>query len=182
MLVIGMDPSMSNWGYALCDLNLDTLTYQVLELETVRTEKIGVKSVRVSSDDLRRARTLSAALKRWAAHAKIAFVEVPHGAQSARGMVSNAMVIGLLASLEIPIVELRESDLKLATLGRKTGTKREAIEWGLANHPEAPWPRTRGRVPDSAEHVADAVAAVQAGIVSAEFANVLAVLRYAQAS
>lgn len=179
--VIGMDPSMSNWGYCRAQINVKTLKVTVEKIWTVTTEKgKAKKQVRVSSDDIDRARTLVEALETACEDAQIAFVEVPHGSQSANGMKSYAMCIGVLAQCKIPMVQLSEMDLKTRTTGKKAATKREGIEWASTQHPKAGWPMRNGEVQANAEHMADAVAAIHAGLVDEQFKSALTILRYIQ--
>ena len=58
--VVGVDPSMSNFGLAIGTLDLDTDKLEIHGLELVETKAGGTKkNVRVNSDDLRRAKELS---------------------------------------------------------------------------------------------------------------------------
>ncbi len=53
--VVGVDPSMSNFGLAIGTLDLDTDKLEIHGLELVETKAGGTKkTVRVNSDDLRR--------------------------------------------------------------------------------------------------------------------------------
>lgn len=58
----------------------------------------------------------------------------------------------------------------MATVGSKTASKQEMIEWAMHHHPEANWPmKTRNKalsvITGSAEHMADAIAAIHAGLL-----------------
>ncbi len=57
--VVGVDPSMSNFGLAIGTLDLDTDKLEIHGLELVETKAGGTKkTVRVNSDDLRRAKEI----------------------------------------------------------------------------------------------------------------------------
>lgn len=57
--VVGVDPSMSNFGLAIGTLDLDTDKLEIHGLELVETKAGGTKkNVRVNSDDLRRAKEI----------------------------------------------------------------------------------------------------------------------------
>lgn len=179
MKVLGMDPSMTHWGYALGDLNLDTLEISVAKIWTTITQKGQAgKSVRVSADDLDRARTLAMALTPALKNVDMVFVEMPHGSQSAASQKSRAMVIGLLGTIDCPLVQLSEQELKIGTLGKKAATKQEMIDWAYAQHPHAGWKLRGGKPQANCEHEADAVGALHAGIKTDQFKQALAVLRY----
>lgn len=177
--VIGMDPSMSNWGFARATVNIKTLEVQVEKIWTQRTEKTkSRKQVRVSSDDLERARTLADALKEACQGAHIAMVELPHGSQSASGMKSYGICLGVLAQCELPLIQMSEQDLKLRTVGKKTATKAETIAWAFERQPNAGWKLRNGTPQMNCEHEADAVAAIHAGLQDEQFQGALTMLRY----
>lgn len=179
--VLGMDPSMRNWGYCLATIDLKTLKVTVEKIWTQRTEKGSAKKkVRVSSDDLETARALAEALEEATAKAQIAFVEVPHGSQSASGMKSYGMCLGVLAQCRLPMVQLTENDLKTRSVGKRTATKRDMIEWAAEKNPEANWPMRKGEVQANAEHMADATIAIHAGIQDEQFRSALAIIRHLQ--
>ena len=57
MKVLGIDPALSNFGYAIADLDLETDTFHVSRVHLCTTEKAKKKAgIRVNSDDLERAR------------------------------------------------------------------------------------------------------------------------------
>lgn len=168
--VLGVDPSMSNLGMSLCDLNLDTLEITVKELSLIKTETGKDKRVRKNSDDIERAKLLYKGFMEYANQVKLCFAEVPHGSQSARAMTSYGMCAMLLAACPVPVFELTERELKLATTGNPKSSKADMIDWVVERHIEGKWPRRGNRiVMGSAEHLCDATAAVHAGITTDEF-------------
>lgn len=181
--VAGLDPSMSNWGFAIADLDLDTLEISDIQLTLIETAPSKEKQLRKNSCDLERSRTLYKAIQDKTKDVAISFVEVPHGSQSARAMASYGMCMGLLASIQsYSMIQLSEAQLKIATLGRKTGTKEEAITWAINQHPEANWLRKKDTILKKNEHLADALAAIYAGMKSDDFKNALAILRFSRES
>lgn len=180
--VAGLDPSLKNFGMALMHIDLIAQKLKVDRLILSETEKMANKVVRQNSDDLRRA-TESCRLyhKEIAGHGcKFLFSEVPTGAQSARAMLSNGIVIGLLASCPIPLIQVQPSETKLATVGTKTASKAEMVEWAVENYPDAPWitHKHKGQmvIGQKNEHLADAVAVAHAGIKTDQFQQVRAML------
>jgi hypothetical protein len=177
--VLGMDPSMSHWGFTRATLNVKTMNVTVDKIWTVHTEKTKArKQIRVSSDDLERSRALCDALEEASQGVQIAFVEIPHGSQSASGMKSYAMCLGVLGNMKVPLVQLTEQEVKLGTLGKKSATKRESIEWASKAHPKAGWPMRQGQVQANAEHMADAILTIHSGIKNDQFRSALEILRY----
>ncbi len=179
--VIGFDPSMSNWGIAEAFYNTSTGVITVEKLSTISPVVDTYKTVRKNNQDIDRARQLSDAAIAACKGAVAVFVEVPVGSQTARAAVSYGLCIGILGALQqqgISFFELTAKEVKLAGAGSVTATKKEMIQWAVAAHPEAPWPyHTRAGkqlVTESmAEHQADAVAAIHAGIASQPFKQLL---------
>lgn len=180
--VLGMDPSLANWGFAKGTLNLKTMELTIDSMWTARTgpPKGKKKGVRVSSIDLERSRALNEALEEACRGVQIAFAEIPHGSQSASGMKGYGVCIGTLGSCKVPLIELSENDCKMRTVGKKSATKRELITWAFERHPEAPWDMREGQPQANNEHMADAINAIHAGLVDAQFRSALAIVKYMQ--
>jgi hypothetical protein len=185
--VVGFDPAMSNWGIAkgVYDMGTGQLTLQDVSV-TSPVRPTG-KLVRQNSSDLEAARQLAQDALIAAQGAQAIFVEVPVGSQSARAMASYGICVGILGTLRacgIPFFEVTPLEVKLIAVGKRTATKREMIDWAVARYPSAPWPRyTRNGVQliaeSHAEHMADATAAICAGIASNPFQQMLPVLAQA---
>ena len=154
-LIGGFDPSMSNFGMVKGTYDGSFL---VSEVSLVQTKPSKVKQVRKNSSDLDRARELYLAMQEFFSDVDVICVEIPHGSQSARAMASYGICIGLLASLDKPLIQISATENKKAALGKPNGTKEEMIEWGKATHPEAPWFNVKSKD----EHIADAMSAVHA--------------------
>lgn len=183
--VVGFDPSLRNWGIARALLlppnqhNGYQLT--VDHLDVIRAVVNKGKQVRQNSQDLDVAEQLTKAAVAAAQGAQAIFVEVPVGSQSARAMTSYGLCVGVLGALRaqgIPFFEVNPEEVKLATSGKKTATKADMIAWAMAKHPEAAWPMQTKKgitsvVKGSAEHMADAVAAIYAGLLSKSFQQAL---------
>ena len=172
--IVGLDPSMSNFGMVeanLCPTSGVLSNVNLFLCENPPEPKN--KQVRQNSMDLERARKLYEALTQTVKGADLVFVEIPVGSQSARAMASYGMCIGLLASIDIPLIQVTPSEVKLAGAGTKTATKAEMIQWATNKHPEANWltAKTKGvtRFVDKNEHLADALAAIYAGMRTDEF-------------
>jgi Holliday junction resolvasome RuvABC endonuclease subunit len=178
--VIGMDPSLSNWGIAYAALDMQTLEFKVDDLELIQTEpekdKKLKKVVRKNSEDLERAILLQRGMAKACERAVIAFAEVPVGSQSSRAMASYGVCVGVLAACSIPLVQVTPNEVKIAACGSRTATKHEMIEWAVTHQASAPWLRRSGRMVDKNEHLADAVAAIKAGIETDDFQRLVAVL------
>lgn len=179
--VAGLDGSKRNFGIAIIDIDVDTLEMEVVDLVLIKTEKDQTKQVRKSSDNLARAQEIAIGLDAKLDSVSSAFVEVPSGGKSYEAVLGFGIVIGLYASLKVPVIEVSPSETKKAAVGTRTASKQEMIDWAVAKFPAAPW-RTRklygAIVPtNDNEHLADAVAIVHAGINTPAFKQTIAILK-----
>lgn len=176
--VLGLDPSLRNWGIAAG--TYDTVTGKLLIkcLRVTRAEVPDGKQVRQNSKDLAAAQQLYAGVQPFLGQANLIFAEVPVGSQSARAMASYGICVGVLGSIRnsAPFFEVTPDEVKLTTVGNKTATKQQMIDWAVAKHPEAPWPRTsKGAIiAGKAEHMADAIASIYAGLQSNQYKQLAA--------
>lgn len=170
MKICGMDPSLRSWGIAKGNWSNGAL--ELYELGVCNPTLTTGKQVRQNSLDIESAKQLFAYALAAAKDADAVFVEVPIGSQSARAMAGYAICCGVLGALRatgIPFIEVTPTEVKLAGPGNKTATKQEMIDWAVAKHPEALWPlytRKGEKLVNiaKAEHMADAVAAIYAGL------------------
>lgn len=174
--VLGLDPSLRNWGISAGTYCTETNIVTIKTLEVVCADLPTGKQVRQNSLDLETAYQVFAAVQKYLG-AQAIFVEVPHGSQSARSMASYGVCVGVLGSIRAagtPFFEVTASEVKRASCGIKTATKEQMIDWAVKAHPEAPWPtqKVKGEVSiikGKAEHMADATAAIYAGVSSNQF-------------
>lgn len=178
---MGFDPSMSNWGVVegQYDPHATKLTLSRGYVIQPNKELVEHKSVRTNVKDLQKANVLALHLKNalsyWRPQA--IFVEVPVGSQNSRAMCSYGMCIGLLGFLKLhnsSLFVVTPTEVKLALTNAKGASKQDMIDAAVALHPEVPWPLKNGEViKGKAEHIADAIGAVHAGINSQDFKNLL---------
>jgi Holliday junction resolvasome RuvABC endonuclease subunit len=179
--VVGFDPSLRNWGIAVGEYRTATQDLIINNLDVVRPVEPQGKQVRQNSKDLVSARQLTEGIVPYAQAAQALFVEVPVGSQSAMAMKGYGVCIGILGALQgagIPFIMLTPTEVKLASVGSKTATKNQMIEWAMDRFPDAPWPMQtiKGKtsvVAGTAEHMADSCATIVAGLQSEEFLNAL---------
>ena len=179
--VCGFDPSLRNWGIAVGRYNISNKQITIKHVSVVCPVLSTGKKVRQNRLDIESAIQLYSDAVTAAVDAHIVFVEVPVGSQSARASVSYGICVGILGAMVssgFSVVELTPAAIKLAGVGSEVATKKEMIEWAVAKHPEANWPtrKVNGQVvvcEGKAEHMADAVAAIYAGISSEQFKQVL---------
>lgn len=175
--VCGHDPSLRNWGISKGYFDTETNQLTVLEVAVINPVLPTGKQVRQNSLDLESAKQLCKAALDASKGAQAIFVEVPIGSQSARAMASYGICVGILGALRAlgtPFFEVTPTEVKVAGAGYKNATKQDMIQWAMAKHPEANWPmyKQNGSVLVSegkAEHMADAVGAIHAGIAGNPF-------------
>lgn len=178
--VAGVDPAFCNLGIARMLLDTETMAFRLQDLRLLTTENQASKTVRKNSDDLRRAMELHSGFITSTKDCSVIFAEVPTGAQSARAALGFGVAIGVLASSPIPIIQVQPSETKLATVGTKTASKEEMIEWATETYPDGPWLtrmlKGKLRYTGANEHLADAVAVAHAGIKTDQFRQLLSLL------
>ena len=177
--VAGFDPSLRNWGIseAQLDLNTGVLSTTVLSLISVKDET--GKQVRKNSQDLHIAEQLAVAALAVARRSKVIFVECPVGSQSARAMASYGICVGVLGAIRaegIPLIEVSPTEVKQVFTGNKNATKEQMIAKAVELYPEANFPRHRGELAAKCEHVADATAAIHAGVRTPVFQQLMRLL------
>lgn len=178
--VLGCDPSMRNWGLARGLLDIDTGVFDGLELMLVQTEVDHNKQVRTNSKDMAAAELIFQNAYPWFKEAKVIFVEVPVGSQSASGMKSYGMCVGLLGALRAlghQIIEVTPLENKIALSGDKTASKDTMIRAAHAIYPEANWLTKGGKLLNKNEHLADAIGTIHAGVNLPAFQNLIKLLK-----
>lgn len=175
--VLGMDPSLTNWGLAEASLDLSSGMLSVPQLTLIQPKDLEGKQIRVNSNDLHRATQLADPVIAACKRAKAIFVEVPVGSQSARAMASYGICVGVLAAvraLGIQIIEVTALDTKLVFTGNRNATKRQMIDRVAELYPTANFPPLhKGKLPDKTEHLADAVASIHSGVRTPVFQNLM---------
>ena len=176
--VLGQDPSLNHWGLATALLDLSTGILTTPSLRLIEPMELKGKQVRNNSNDLYRAEQLANIVIEESRKAKAIFVEVPVGSQSARAMASYGICVGILGAvraLGIPIIEVTATESKVAITGNKNATKQEMIDHAWENYPQSPWLKDvrNGKLIAKNEHLADAIAAIHAGVNTPEFQKLM---------
>ncbi len=172
---IGIDMALANMGLVAVDIDGERVT--CCDLTLVSTENQKGKAIRASSDDLRRASELYAALTGYARQhgASIAFAEVPSGSQSATAARALGIAVGVLACCPIPVIQVAPMEVKRIVQSNPKAkvSKEEIIAWARKRWPDANWltHKSRGAVVynNSNEHLADALATIIAGLATPQF-------------
>lgn len=170
--VLGVDPALRNVGLALCTIDLDEFTIEFTQVKLIETSSDTKKTVRKNSEDLERARHIWKELLPLVQQADVLAVEIPVGSQSARAMCSYGVIIGLLAAIDKPLIQVTASEVKAVT-GNKNASKQQVIDYCVKEFKEIKWLTTKrnGKVTlvSKNEHIADAICAVEAGLQTDQF-------------
>lgn len=179
--VLGMDPSMRNWGLAYGKLDLDSGELTDICLSVVQPKDLEGKQVRQNSSDLHLTFQLAHHVLEAVSKVKVIFVEVPVGSQSARAMASYGFCIGLLGAVRATgktLIEVTPTENKKNFTGKGEATKKEMIDTAFEWYPNANWPKQGGKIVASkAEHMADAIASIHAGVQTPLFQQVLELMK-----
>jgi len=177
MVIGGIDPSLSNFGLAKGTYTNGAFSLSDLLLQQTAPDNKNKKQVRKNSDDLCRAKLLVEATNNFLADVDIIIAEIPVGSQSSRASVSYGVCVGILASIRRPIIQVMPNEVKLISVGSKTASKADMIKWATTAYPKANWltKKQHGVISyvDKNEHLADAVAAIHAGIATDTFQQLL---------
>lgn len=175
---IAIDGSLQNMGIAVVVVSEHTNAItEVLSLKLNKTKATENKKLRKSYDDLDRFRShwdfLNENIKKF--DCKIAFAEIPSGAQDARAAFAFGGITSMMACLPVPLYPVYPLEVKAAT-GTKHADKEDIINWAYQKWPYADWitskrpnalniTTTKGLYLTNAnEHLADALAVAEAGL------------------
>lgn len=176
MLILGFDPSLRNWGFAAMNLTNENELY-CLKLGIFDTPEFETKTPQ-NVQDATSAQYLYKQALPLVKEADFVVAEYPFGSQSSRAMASYAVCMGVIGSLSYtkPIHRVTPWQVKEVT-GNKLASKSEMIQWAAYKHPEAEWPsyKNKGKAlitQSKAEHMADAIATIYAGMRLPEFQTI----------
>lgn len=171
--ILGIDPSLNNFGYffGILDLNTGFLENPHVYLSQLPEKKSDKKVVRQNSHDMDCARFHIDNLKAFISHHQpdVVCVELPVGSQTARAMASYGICIGIIAGITTPLIQVTPTEVKLAATGIKTATKSDMIKWAVEQFPDAQWLKHGGKLTAKNEHIADALGAIYAGVKTDQF-------------
>lgn len=174
--IAGIDPALRNVGLVKGTLDLDSGIFHLASLKLLQTETSKHKQVRKNSDDLERARIAYKGIQEFLVDVDLVCVEIPVGSQSARAMASYGISIGVIASIDKPLIQVTATEVKMNGAGTKLASKVEMINWATTRYPMAPWLTHGGKITQNNEHLADALAAIHAGAKTDEFKLLTAIM------
>ena len=173
---MAIDPSMSNtaivYGY-IQDGIISCEGYKLLE-----TEKTKNKQIRASSDTISRCKILhngiQNSIKEW--EPRVIFVETPSGSQSAVSMKGYGICCALIATMNPAPIQVTPHEVKMGSVGKKTASKKEMIDWASEKYPNLVWLYYGGKLQAKNEHLADAIATAHAGILTNDYERLITLI------
>ena len=174
MRFISMDPSLRNTAIVWGDIVDGKVIPQDYKISI--TSKDDSKKIRVSSDTISRVRKTLSLIAEIIAEVKptICFAESPSGSKSSSAMMSYGVSCCFIAAMTPPAIEVTPTELKMGSVGTKTASKTEMIEWAVNTYPDFPFEKKPSGevVVGRMEHVADAIACAAAGIKTPLFKQI----------
>lgn len=164
IIVAGMDISLTNLALVKSTLDLKSGYLDEPKFKLITTAPSKDKTVVKRLDDVTRCRELYLGFQQYITGVDVLFVELPTGSQMYNGAKSYAVSCYTLATTDIPYILIDPKYLKQCTAG-KGATKKEMIAWAREEFPDMNIPKAANR----AEHVADALGAIYAGVTTNEF-------------
>ena len=167
MIVVGMDPSMSNWG--LVKANMQGRILRPIAADVIVTKKLTKKKAKnlyLNEEDLERAMLMSReVLSFLGIDTEHIYVELPSGGgKSARAQISYGFCIGVFSQLKIPFTVIRNTEIKkLAGYGNSEVRKVEKEEVIQKMKDLGYQSIFTGHTKTLHEHIADAMAALYIG-------------------
>lgn len=138
-----LDLALTHAGMALLEFPLSAEVsleeVKVLKTLLVKTERQKTKQVFQNSDDLRRLKEVYTSVKALMNGVDIVFAEIPSGAQNARAALTFGAVLGILSTIEKPLIQVQKTDRGMVVANKKSVSKREVIDWAVEHWPDADW-------------------------------------------
>lgn len=170
VVVVGIDAALSNMGLVMCIVDAKKQAIvEVIKMELVKTSPQDKKVVRRASDRLRRGRELLRALQQFCYGGTIATAEIPEGSQDAGAAWALGVATGILCACPLPIVEVSPREVKQASVGSPSASKEDMRKWAYERFPNAPWKEHNGKRTLDNEHLADALASIEAAMLTQQF-------------
>lgn len=177
---LSLDLALTHAGMSLLHIPVKTglikpSEVKISKIKLVKTERKTTKGIYQNSDDLRRLSEIVTEIRELQKDADVVFAEIPSGAQNARAATTFGAVLGILSTLEKPLIQVQKNDRGMIVAGRKVVSKTEVIDWAHKNWPELDWETTKRKGSEvltlANEHVADSIAVAFAGMQKEQWQN-----------
>ena len=181
--ILGIDPGLAATGFAVARVQgRSDVIESVLAVGLIES-KVDYDLGNKSNGQVSRAGWLNTILANFVSEYEVDAIacEMPFISPQAFANFAHGLTMGAIAALNIPMMLVRPHQVKAAAL-RRSATKRDVIAWALSvtEKDSLPWPTSKTpnrlgltfegkQVASYAEHLADALAAIQAGIRTREW-------------
>lgn len=178
--IAGLDPSMSNWGICIGELDALNGEFEVTSVHVIQPSKHKKTKMRQNSKDVLLSQELYKVNMLLLKDVDILFAELPIGSQSARAMASYGICLAIIGALNenlTTVIEVTPQAVK-KIVGNHNPSKMEMIEWAIEQHPEIDFPTYKQNgiryiSAAKAEHMADALIAIYAGARTTQFETLI---------
>lgn len=173
---ISIDPSLRNTAFVYGHIADGKIKLEGSAI--IQTIKDTNKQVRASSQLVDRCRKLIIGTKNYVNIHKpdVCFSETPSGAQSFNSAVSYAVSCAIIACVEPQPIEVSPQEVKNVT-GLKNPSKKEIIELVDKKYPDFLPKKKDGTILlAEAEHIADAIIVVEAGLQTKQYLQIKNIL------
>ena len=176
---LSIDPSMANTALVFGYIENGILHPEGFYLS--QTTKTKNKQIRASSDMIRRCRETVKLINETLEEQQpnIVFCETPSGSQNSKSAQGYGISCVYIALMNPPAIEVTPIELKKATVGKKTASKKEMINWAAKEFPNFPFFRKKDGsiIEGKMEHVADAIGAAYAGLLTDQYKQLVGMLK-----
>lgn len=181
LTVIGMDPSLRNWGLSRCTYDTDTQQLTVRDILTISIPVLPKtdKRPKYTKDSIVTAELFRQVFE-FVKGADLICAEMPFGTQNAQGMFAYGAcitIVSVISHLHIPIIQISPLESKKTT-GDKEASKRQVVEWVQARNPETPFPKYKRNGEwlvsiEASEHAADSILAIYTAMQTNSFKEII---------
>ena len=181
-----IDASMRNCGLVFGNYDVNTGACSIEDGFLIQTFRNNDKNIRASSKDYEACKEMYTKMHVFldSFAPQIMFAEMPTGSQSANGMKSYGISLMLLGTIGVPVIQVSPQEVKVAAVDSKTASKDTMIQWAIKTYPNIKWLTRKVKGVDTYlnknEHIADACGAVEAGMLTDQWQQLLSVLRGSQ--
>lgn len=156
MKVLGLDPSLRNWGFSLAEYTneLKIIDTGVIQIKPSKQQYKNIEDMLVAQEIYKQLHSLIKGID-------VICVELPVGSKSSRAMVSYATcvaLVGVLRTINPNIIVVRPNQIK-RYVGSNTASKDDVINWVKTKYPNLKLP-----VKTKAEHICDSIIAIHVGL------------------
>lgn len=155
---LAIDGALNNFGLAIGGVVNGEIYIEKIEL--INSKKTIFPSS--TKGDAMRGRFIVKVLHDYLSDINVVFAEIPIGSKSYRAAWSLGIALGIIVSINKPIIFVQPKDVK--NMMGKNANKSTIIEWAVKTYPNLNWLRYGKKITRQNEHCADAIAIAHVGV------------------